>query len=118
MQILEIASVPNQTFSTTLGEIRYDFAIYSCNGIMCFDCAINEVDVCNGFRITAGEFLIPFYKQNGGGNFLLLTQNGDLPAWQQFGLTQTFAYLTAAEIQAAVNAAAPYVAPFAPYAIA
>jgi hypothetical protein len=119
MQTLALSAVPNQTFSTTLDSNRYTFAIYQCNGIMCYDITLNEQALISGQRLTNGTFLIPFFTYEGeNGNFMLLTNNFQLPDYEQFGLTQTLVYFEYADIAAAI-AAAPYVPPpITAYAVA
>ena len=47
--------------------------------------------------MTPGMPLLP-YRYQERGNFLLLTNEGDLPDFTQFGVTQFLVYLTAAEL--------------------
>lgn len=107
MQILALANVPSQSFSTTLDNDRYEIAIYQAAGCMACDINRNEVVIVSGFRITGGEFIIPFAYQGTSGNFILVTQNFDLPDYTLFGTSQTFTYMTAAEIAAAVGGTVP-----------
>lgn len=107
MQTLELANVPNQSFSTTLDNDRYVIAIYQTAGCTSCDINRNEVDIVTGFRITTGEFMIPFSRQGTSGNFMLVTQNDDLPDYTQFNTTQILTYLTAAEIAGIVGGTVP-----------
>jgi len=119
MQTLAISAVPNQTFSTTLDDNRYDFGIFQANGVMCCNIAVNEVQILSGQRITNGTFLIPFLDLQGqNGNFLLLTQNEALPDFTQFGSTQTLIYMSYDEILAAVNSIQLKAQVVPPYAVA
>lgn len=73
---------------------------------MCCDINCNSIQLLNGTRIVAGFPIIPYpaYFQPNG-NFLLLTTNEALPDYNEFGITQTLIYLSAAEITAAALAA-------------
>lgn len=107
MQTLDLANVSSQSFSTTLDNDRYVIGIYQTAGCMSCDINRNEVDLVTGYRITSGAFMIPFSSQGTSGNFILVTQNDDLPDYTQFNTTQILTYLTAAEMAAAVGGTVP-----------
>lgn len=108
MQTIDLAAVQNQTFSTTLDSDFYNIAVYFAAGIMACDITRNNVVIETGMRISAGEFLIPFFCYEGtSGNFMLLTQNDALPDYNQFGTTQTLIYMSADEIATIVGGTAP-----------
>jgi hypothetical protein len=101
--MIEIAlqSVPNQAFSVTLDGSRYLFTLKESNGIMCADVTRDDVELLRGHRIVAGAPLLPYRSVQGGfGNFVLLTENDELPYYTSFGGTQQLVYLSAAEIAA------------------
>jgi len=99
--IVPIASIPNQSFSFQPEEVRYDIRLADTGSMMILDLSINEVVVLSGSRITGGAPLIPYqYLENGGGNFLFLTELGDIPYWDQFGITQSLMYVTVSELEA------------------
>lgn len=99
MRTIPLVATPNQRFTVTIDNVRYDVAIKVARGVMACDVAIDGVQILTGSRVLAGEMLIPFrYMENG--NFILLTENGDLPAYEQFGNTQTLVFFTAAEMGA------------------
>jgi|ERR1039458_1498764 hypothetical protein len=107
MQTLNLSNVPNQKFSTTLDKNRYVISIYQTSTCMSCDISCNEIQLVSGYRIVTGAFLIPFYMQGVNGNFILITQNDNLPDYTQFNTTQILMYLTAEEIAAAVGGTAP-----------
>lgn len=107
MQTIDLANVQAQSFTTTLDNDRYDIAVYLAAGIIACDVSRNEVVIVSGGRITGGEFIIPFSQQGVSGNFILVTQNFELPDFTQFGVSQTFTYMTAAEIALAVGGTTP-----------
>jgi len=118
MQTIAIAAVSSQTFSTTLNNVLYNFAIYYTQNGMCYDLSIGGLAVVTGQRIVTGWYLIPFtcYEQ-GNGNFFLLTENNTLPDYTQFGTTQILIWLTGTEISTAVAAGLASTPAIVPYAL-
>jgi len=99
MRTIPLVAIPNQRFTITVDDVRYDIAIKAARGVMVCDIAINGTVIITGARVLAGEMLIPFkYLENG--NFILLTEGGDLPDYRQFGNTQTLVFFTPAELGA------------------
>ena len=71
---------------------------------MAFDVTINGVVTVTGVRAVAGfPIIASAYKQNG--NFIITTENDDLPDYTKFGLTQFFVFASQVEIDA-INLAA------------
>lgn len=104
MMTLLLTNDLSQTFTSTIENDRYSLTVYAIPGGVCYDISRNEVVLIQGNRITPGEFMLPYYWQWAGhGNFLLLTQDNDLPDNTQFGVTQTLLYYTIAEMQAVWN---------------
>lgn len=99
MQVITLSNDLNQTFTTTLDTDFYQIAIYAVGGTMACDITRNSLPVVTGKRITNGQFLIPYFAYfNGFGNFMLVTQNSELPDNTQFGITQTFFYFDPSEM--------------------
>ena len=95
---ISIIASPNQGFTTkTQDGFLWSVAIYESNGCMCADVSKNGVQILAGQRIVAGTPLIP-YSHLVEGNFILLTMDGALPWWQEFGSSQQLYYLTAADV--------------------
>lgn len=107
MFTLDLANVVSQTFSTTLDNDRYIITIYEAAGCIACDISRNEISLINGARIINGDFIIPFSMQGASGNFIFVTQNFELPDYTLFGTTQTFTYMNASEIAAAVGGTTP-----------
>lgn len=101
-----LANVPNQSLSINLDGSQYDINVQATNGdailgtlVMAFDIIRNGVAIVTGARSTPGSFLIPAaYLEDG--NFILITMNDEYPDWQQFGVTQTFVFISQAELEA------------------
>lgn len=111
MRVVPLAATANQAFTITLNNVRWALTLKEARGVMCVDVTRDGVTLVSGSRIIAGEAVIPYrYLQTA--NFVFVTVADELPAWQQFGITQTFVYLTADEI-ASINAMT--VGDFAPF---
>jgi hypothetical protein len=100
MQIIPLASVPNQSFTVTLDGNRWGFRIKAARDCMCADVSLNEQDVVLGQRIVAGTPVLPYRQLAIFGNFILLTDNDDLPDWEKFSTGQLLVYATPDEIAA------------------
>lgn len=96
---ISIAAVPNQTLSVRLGDNQYDIALKATNGIMAVDITRNNIPVLQGQRAVANFPLIPyFYKESG--NFVIISENGDIPEYSQFGVTQFLIFASEEELAA------------------
>lgn len=99
MRIVPLETIPNQQFTIPLDNQRYDITIKEAHGIMAFTIVRDDIILIQGQRAVAGTPIIPYlYLQEG--NFMFLTQDGELPDYRKFQTTQTFCYLTIAEIEA------------------
>jgi hypothetical protein len=97
MQEIKLAAVANQEFSATLNERFYEFRIVTVEGCAAITITRDGELLVQGARMVAGTPLLP-YRYLEDGNFVLLTQDGDLPDYTQFGVTQTLLYVTADEV--------------------
>ena len=98
--IIPIEAIPNQSLSIQLGDIRYDLRLNDIGGMMSSDISINDETVLEGQRVVGGLPLIPYrYLENGGGNFVFLTELGDIVFWDQFGITQSLLYYSPDELE-------------------
>lgn len=96
---ISLQAIPNQAFSLTLGETRFAITLKEAVGVMVADVEIDGVVKLTGTRVLASEPIIP-YAYLAAGNFILLTENDELPTWRQFGLSQSLVYMSAAELAA------------------
>ena len=92
-----IAAVANQTFFVQLDELPYSIELHAADDAVAATITRDDVVLITGARITPGMPLLP-YRYQESGNFLLITNEGDLPDFTQFGVTQFLVYLTAAEL--------------------
>jgi hypothetical protein len=99
--IIPIQATANQSFTTQLGDDRYALTLKLSVNCMVMSIERNEVVIIEGTRVLAGEPVIPYHYREAG-NFLLTTQDDELPDWQQFNITQFLIFLSAAEIEAII----------------
>lgn len=102
MRIIDIDPVPNQSFSVTLDGNRWDFVIKQARTSMFADVTLNDTVILSGQRLVAGAPIIPYEFLQGDGNFIILTENDEMPNWERFGMDQIMVYSSAAEIAAAI----------------
>lgn len=95
--LVSLDAVPNQELSVSLENFRYVLRFKDAGGVVVADVVRDGVTILEGTRVLAGEPLIP-YDYLEGGNFVLITSDDELPAYEQFGVTQFLLYLTVAEI--------------------
>lgn len=106
METIGLQAIPNQQLTVVLDAVLYNLTFRATNGCMSVDMLRAGEVVVSGQRIVAGQPFLPYVVLEGQyGNFVMLTQDGDLPYYDQFGLTQTLVWATAAEI-GAIRAAA------------
>ena len=97
-----IVNSPNQSLSITLDGNRYDIRIHACkdnlgNLVMAFDIAQNGTMIVEGMRAVAGFPIIPSaYLENG--NFVVVTQNDEIPNYTKFGISQNLIYASQTEL--------------------
>ena len=100
MKTISIQPIPLQEFTVNIGDYRYDIRLFlTDDDVMAYDILIDESPVCEGFRVTPGEFLLPYRYQEADGNFLLSVPEVDEPDYNQFGDTQILYYFSAGEME-------------------
>jgi len=97
MILVPIAAVPNQTFSISLNNMRYDIAIYVARNIMAIDIERDNETLVLGLRLVPNSLVIP-YKYLEEGNFIILTDDEEYPYYTQFGISQQLLYASSAEL--------------------
>lgn len=98
MRIIDIDPIPNQEFSVTVDGNRWDFVIKEAVSSMICDLSLNDEVILSGARIVAGTPIIPYEYLRRKGNFIILTENDELPYWTQFGVNQQLIYASAEEL--------------------
>lgn len=97
---VSIAAVPNQSLFVQLDERAYSIAFRTLGNAVSVTIARDEVTLIQGSRVVTGTPLLP-YRHQESGNFVLSTQDEELPDYTQFGVTQFLTYLSANELVAA-----------------
>jgi hypothetical protein len=92
--------LPNQAFSATLDEARFEFRINTLdNGGCVVSISRDGVDLIHGVRAMPNRALLPYRVLEGDtGNFMFDTPGGDYPAYTEFGTTQRLIYASAEEL--------------------
>jgi hypothetical protein len=99
--VVPIESIPNQSLSIQIDEVRYGIRFRDIGGMMSTDISIDDQTILEGQRVVGGFPLIPYkYLEGDGGNFIFLTELGDLVYWDQFGVTQSLLYFSDEELEA------------------
>ena len=95
---IPIQAVPNQSFSIVLDTNRWDIAIKTTNDAVSVSLTLNNVEVIRNLRAVAGMRIIPSRYEEAG-NFAIITNNGAVPDYLEFGISQYLVYLSDAELE-------------------
>lgn len=104
MQIIPLQPLPAQTFNIIVDEVSYDFTIRATataanpSAPIIYDITIDGVLELAGFRLVAGQFLIPYKYLERGGNFIFLLPDGADFDYSEFGKSEILYYFNAAEV--------------------
>lgn len=98
MQTIPLEPIPNQEFTLRLDDHSFTLRIKEATGVMVADVTVDGVLILSATRVLAGAPVIPYAYLSGSGNFIMLTEAGDLPHWSQFGVTQRLVFASASEI--------------------
>lgn len=98
MQTVPIQAIPVQTFTyIDPSNNIWDIGIRNVAEQMAFSFSRNGVVLIQNCCAVAGYRLVPYdYLEDG--NFVLITQNYQIPDYTQFGTTQTLVFLEQSEI--------------------
>lgn len=99
---IELAAIPNQSFSIRLEDSLFEIAIRETRGVMSADIKRDGEYVVRGARIVAGTYLIP-YRYLETGNFVMFTENEEYPDYTAFSSSQSLVYVTSSELEALRN---------------
>jgi hypothetical protein len=96
-QSIGLQAIPNQSFTFNANNNTFGLILKANAGCMGMSISINGVDVADNARCVAWRVIIPSqYQENG--NFMFMTQNLQLPWYEQFGLMQTLVYFSPTEL--------------------
>lgn len=88
---LALKPIANQEFTATLNGNNYVVRFKTCGNVTVATAARNGVTLVTDSICVAGFPILP-YQYLEDGNFLFYTQDGDLPDYTQFGVTQQLLY--------------------------
>lgn len=102
---IPLQSIPSQSLSINLDNNVYDITIKASDiglsQVVAFDISINNEVIVLGQRVVTGTPIIPYLELTDiGGNFILLTDDGDLPDYQEFQISQYLVFASRDEINA------------------
>ena len=100
MKLIELAQVANQEFSLTEDNNRFKITINNINSMMSITIEVNNNIILSGQRLLPNQLVIQYGYLSKFGNFLMTTQNDEMPDFNQFGVDQFFYFLTKAEVDA------------------
>lgn len=100
MQTVPIQAIPSQTFIfIDPSNNTWDIAIRNVSMQMAFTISLNGTQLVQNICAVAGYRIIPYdYLENG--NFVLVTQNYQVPDYTLFGTNQALVFITQDEIEA------------------
>lgn len=96
--LIPLQAVPNQAFTITLDGLVWDITLQTIGVSTIVSVSRDDVVLFQGLRVVAGSPLIP-YRYQEAGNFIFTTVDDAFPFYQEFGVTQSLLYFTAAELE-------------------
>ncbi|EFB71964.1 hypothetical protein PROVRUST_06718 [Providencia rustigianii DSM 4541] len=85
MQEIPLNAVPNQRLRVSLVDDEWELTIKVARNVMFCDIKRNNDMLIQGVRVMPNQPLIPYRYLSGTGNFAFITDNDELPWWEQFG---------------------------------
>lgn len=98
MQVVPTQALPIQKFSVLLDNNEWDITLRLTIETISATLSLNGTIVLENTRVVAGYKIIP-YKYEENGNFVLLTQNYEIPNYTKFGVTQALVYISPDELE-------------------
>lgn len=94
MRIVTVEPIPNQALTVVLDDAFWELRLVTCKGALAVSIKRNNETLVDGARAVAGELIIQQKGRSRFGNFAILTNNGDLVDYSQFGVSQFLAFIT------------------------
>lgn len=101
MNVITLQAIPNQSLTFTADNHFFEVSLKACQDMMIATVSRDNVTIIAGSRCVAGAMLLPYRYQEDGGNLAIVTDPGDAPWYEQFGVTQFLVYYPAAELAVA-----------------
>nr|WP_314265590.1 hypothetical protein [uncultured Moellerella sp.] len=97
MQKIPLNTIPNQRLRLTLDGDNWELTLKTARNTMCCDLKLNDEMIMCGMRLMPNTPLIPYqYLQSkeslSRGHFVFVTENDELPWWQNFNRNQSLVY--------------------------
>lgn len=92
MQEIPLNAVPNQRLRVSLGGDEWELTVKVARTTMCCDIKRNDVVLLQGIRVMPNQPLIPYRYLSGNGNFTFITENDELPWWEQFSQSHSLVW--------------------------
>lgn len=92
MRTIDLKAIPNQRLTVTLDGVRWELTIKQARNMMMCDVMRDDVYLIRGTRIVANGPIIPYSHLSKNGNFAILTENDELPWWENFESNQILVY--------------------------
>ncbi len=93
MITLPLQAIPNQSFTFSEADFRFEVTIKEAAGVMAVDISVDNSIIIQGQKVVSGGPVIP-YRHLESGNFAFITENDEIPYYDQFGVSQSLIYLT------------------------
>jgi len=95
---ITLQQTANQSFSFDIDGFSFDVVLKTADSVIA-DVSIDGELKISGVRAMAYRPIVPYqYLTLGSGNLFFITENGEAPDYNKFGLSQSLVYLTAVEV--------------------
>lgn len=98
MKEIPLKVFARQSLSIMLEQSLYEISLKECNGIMAATIIRDGVTIVSNRRVCAGMTIIPEGHLELG-NFVILTDNGEIPYYTGFESSNVLVYLTIEEVE-------------------
>ena len=99
MFVLDLTPTPNQAISYVDDDgVLWALTFKVANKTMCVDIDRQNIPLLRGQRVVADCPIIPYRHLSESGNFIFMTENDELPWYENFGASCQLLYVSAAEI--------------------
>lgn len=98
MKEIPLKVFARQSLSIMLEQSLYEISLKECNGIMAATIIRDGVTIVSNRRVCAGMTIIPEGHLEEG-NFVILTENGEIPYYTGFESTDVMVYFTVEEVE-------------------
>lgn len=89
---IELKKIPNQSFVFENNTARFEIKLNCVGSAMTATIKKNDVEILSGIIVVAGVPILPFPHLAVDGNFILATNNDEIPHWSKFEQTQELYY--------------------------